>query len=82
VAGSVAIAASAWTTAAAVPLIAVNAAPLIVPVPPATLIALICDATATPLKTVLKLTGSINVKGLFGFEEEEKEEDKNDKTES
>jgi hypothetical protein len=27
----------------------------------------------------VKLTGSINVKGLFGFEEEEKEEDKNDK---
>jgi hypothetical protein len=29
----------------------------------------------------IKLTGSIDVKGLFGFEDE-KEEDKNDKTES
>jgi hypothetical protein len=30
----------------------------------------------------IKLTGSIDVKGLFGFEDEIKEEDKNDKTES
>lgn len=30
----------------------------------------------------IKLTGSIDVKGLFGFEDEVKEEDKNDKTES
>ena len=33
-------------------------------------------------KQEIKITGQIDVKNLFGFEEEEKEGDKNDKTES
>ena len=60
--GSVSRSAIAWTTAAAVPLIAVIAAPFIVPAPPlAASSAVMAVAAKTPVRVALKLAGVVKV---------------------